>query len=95
MHSALFVHGPSPTAKPHWFVLGSHTVEMQTRIPTAVVQVDTVVGVDGSVVPLASLATHIPRAGATALHHCDELQSASVAHSFVQRPLVVSQRSPE
>jgi len=94
MHSALVVHGPSPTAKPHWLVFASHTVEMHTRIPTVAVQVATVVGVVGSVVPFASFATHMPRAPGAALHHWEDMQSASVAQVEVQRPLVVSQMSP-
>jgi orotate phosphoribosyltransferase-like protein len=64
-------------------------------LPTASEQVATVVGVDGSGLPLTSLASHIPRLPGAALHHWEERQSASVLHSAVQSPLVVSQFLPE
>ena len=93
-HSALLVHGPSPTAKPHALVFGSHTDERQTRCPTATEQVATVVGVPGSWVPFVSLASHVPLPPGGALHHCEDRQSASVVQADVQRPLVVSQTLP-
>jgi hypothetical protein len=82
-------------ARPHLLSLVSQTPDLQTRVPTAGVQVATVVGVDGSAVPLSSLATQLPLPPLGALHHCLlASQSASVWQAVPQAPLVGSQIGP-
>jgi hypothetical protein len=95
LHSALLVQGPSPTAKPQALVFVSQTLDTHTRLPTVTSHVATLDGVIGSDLPLTSLASHMPRVPPVALHHWDDRQSESEAHSDVQSPLVVSQRWPE
>jgi hypothetical protein len=70
----------------------SQTPEMQTRVPTAVVQVETVAGVFGSGVPLESLGTQLPVPPAGLLHHWFVWHCESMSQPMTQVPVVLSQR---
>jgi len=69
---------------------------LQTRLPTAAVQVATSGGLPGSGVPLSSFGVQSPDPPGGALHHWSALQSASAWHPALgpHAPLVVSHTGP-